>query len=148
VFLSVLEYYRGILFLTTNQIAQFDVAVQSRIHIALKYEELTKKQAKEIFLEFLSQYREKGVVEGYEKIEAYVNSELHRKKFDGRQIRNIITCAMGYARGHGMKMSLDDIKHIVTYVEDFKSDLAGRKQSMFIFYHTYSLNTNFKFQKC
>ena len=127
VFLRVLEYYRGILFLTTNQIAQFDIAVQSRVHIALKYEELTKKQTKDIFMDFLSQYNEKGVVKGFNKFENYVAGELHRKKFDGRQIRNIITCAMGYARSRDEKMSLDDVKHIVAYMEDFKDDLAGRK---------------------
>ena len=127
VFLRVLEYYRGILFLTTNQIAQFDIAVQSRVHIALKYNDLSKKQTKDIFVDFLSQYKNKGMVEGSEALERYAEKELPRKKFDGRQIRNIVSCAMGYARGQDQKMSLEHVQHIVGYVEEFKDDLAGRK---------------------
>ncbi|KAL9625328.1 MAG: hypothetical protein Q9160_000391 [Pyrenula sp. 1 TL-2023] len=126
VFLRVLEYYRGILFLTTNQIAQFDVAVQSRIHIALKYEELSKEQAKAIFLGFVQQYRNQNVVSEYAKIEKFAEKELHRKKFDGRQIRNIVASAMGYAQGEDEKMNVEHIQQIVSHVEDFKNDLAGQ----------------------
>lgn len=35
VFLRMLEYYKGILFLTTNRIGTFDEAFKSRIHISL-----------------------------------------------------------------------------------------------------------------
>ncbi|KAF2236692.1 P-loop containing nucleoside triphosphate hydrolase protein [Viridothelium virens] len=35
--LRVLEYYEGILILTTNRLRSFDIAVQSRIHLAIKY---------------------------------------------------------------------------------------------------------------
>ena len=37
VFLRVLEYYAGILFLTTNRIGDFDEAFTSRIHMRLFY---------------------------------------------------------------------------------------------------------------
>ena len=100
--------------------------MQSRVHIALKYEELTKKQTKDIFLEFVCQYHKKGVVNGIKKLEDYAERNLYRKKFDGRQIRNIVTCAMGYARARGEKMTLSHIEHVVSYVEDFKHDLAGQ----------------------
>ena len=36
IFLRVLEYFQGILFLTTNRVSTFDDAFQSRIHIALR----------------------------------------------------------------------------------------------------------------
>jgi hypothetical protein len=36
IFLRVLEYFQGILFLTTNRVSSFDDAFQSRIHIALR----------------------------------------------------------------------------------------------------------------
>lgn len=35
VFLRMLEYYKGILFLTTNRIGTFDEAFKSRIHLSL-----------------------------------------------------------------------------------------------------------------
>ena len=37
VFLRVLEYYSGILFLTTNRVGAFDQAFRSRIHVSLFY---------------------------------------------------------------------------------------------------------------
>ncbi|TGJ75550.1 hypothetical protein E0Z10_g10983, partial [Xylaria hypoxylon] len=37
VFLRALEYYRGVLFLTTNRVQTFDAAFTSRIHVALHY---------------------------------------------------------------------------------------------------------------
>lgn len=41
VFLRVLEYYSGILFLTTNRIGTFDPAFRSRIHMSLFYPRLS-----------------------------------------------------------------------------------------------------------
>lgn len=41
VFLRALEYYRGVLFLTTNRVASFDRAFTSRVHVALHYRRLT-----------------------------------------------------------------------------------------------------------
>ena len=130
VFLRVLEYYQGILFLTTNQIAQFDIAVQSRIHIAIHYEALTEEQTSRIFLGFLEQYRGNGMIRDYDAIMKYVDRELLRKKFDGRQLRNIVSSAMGYARGRGEnKMTVDDITHVVHNVEEFGKDVAGQRKT-------------------
>jgi hypothetical protein len=42
IFLRKLEYYRGLLFLTSNQGIQFDDAILSRIHLTIEYEDLTK----------------------------------------------------------------------------------------------------------
>ncbi|PKK67210.1 P-loop containing nucleoside triphosphate hydrolase protein, partial [Rhizophagus irregularis] len=40
VFLRLLEYHQGILFLTTNRVKCFDAAFQSRVSISLKYNDL------------------------------------------------------------------------------------------------------------
>lgn len=49
VFLRVLEYYNGILFLTTNRVATIDEAFRSRIHMSLYYPPLDKAQTRDIF---------------------------------------------------------------------------------------------------
>ena len=54
IFLRLLEYFQGILFLTTNRVATFDDAFQSRIHIALRYSELDFKARRTIFHLFIS----------------------------------------------------------------------------------------------
>ena len=48
VFLRVLEYYEGILFLTTNRVGISDEAFKSRIHISLYYPPLNWQQTEKI----------------------------------------------------------------------------------------------------
>src|SRR5215469_1012859 len=43
VFLRALEYFRGILFITTNRVGTFDDAFISRIHVALYYPPLVDR---------------------------------------------------------------------------------------------------------
>jgi len=114
----------GILFLTTNQIAQFDVAVQSRIHIALKYEQLNQDQTESIFAQFLGQLDREKQVNDMGEIMRWVRSEVIRRKygFDGRQIRNVVSCAMTLARARGKKLEKDDVVEVVDYVRDFKTE--------------------------
>jgi hypothetical protein len=49
VFLRILEYYNGVLFLTTNRVGTLDEAFKSRIHMSLYYPPLNKTQVTEIF---------------------------------------------------------------------------------------------------
>jgi hypothetical protein len=53
VFLRKLEYYDGVLFLTTNLLHQFDDAILNRIHLTMKYEKLEKAARETIITHFL-----------------------------------------------------------------------------------------------
>lgn len=53
IFLRLLEYFQGILFLTTNRVETFDDAFQSRIHVALRYGDLGQKAKRSIWKMFL-----------------------------------------------------------------------------------------------
>lgn len=57
VFLRKLEYYEGILFLTSNRAIEFDDAILSRIHLKIKYEDLTTESRRDIWAHFLSKAR-------------------------------------------------------------------------------------------
>ncbi|KAJ8131176.1 hypothetical protein O1611_g2450 [Lasiodiplodia mahajangana] len=48
VFLRVLEYYNGILFLTTNRVGTLDEAFKSRVHFSLYYPTLGRSQTEQI----------------------------------------------------------------------------------------------------
>ncbi|KAG9251874.1 uncharacterized protein F5Z01DRAFT_254431 [Emericellopsis atlantica] len=50
IFLRQLEYFQGILFLTTNRVETFDEAFQSRIHVALRYDKLDAKAKRQAIL--------------------------------------------------------------------------------------------------
>lgn len=56
IFLRVLEYYEGVMFLTTNRVQTFDAAFQSRIHISIEYPELDAKSRKQVWTSFLEQH--------------------------------------------------------------------------------------------
>jgi SpoVK/Ycf46/Vps4 family AAA+-type ATPase len=53
VFLRTLEYYQGMMFLTTNRVRQIDDAIASRIHFKLKYKNLNLEQRTNIWQGFL-----------------------------------------------------------------------------------------------
>ncbi|KAI0159934.1 hypothetical protein GGR52DRAFT_168846 [Hypoxylon sp. FL1284] len=58
VFLRVLEYYNGLLFLTTNRVGTIDEAFKSRIHMSLYYPPLDKAQTRDIFRLNIAKLRE------------------------------------------------------------------------------------------
>ncbi|KAJ5885543.1 hypothetical protein N7495_010053 [Penicillium taxi] len=125
VFLRVLEYYQGILMLTTNQIAQFDVAVHSRIHVAIKYEELNETRAMSIFKNFLTPLEDKGMIQSQSDILDWLEGDIHRMKFDGRQIRNVVTSACSLARAQGKtRLEKQHLLAVVDNVKDFKNEFV------------------------
>ncbi|KAJ5808882.1 ATPase AAA-type core [Penicillium riverlandense] len=54
IFLRKMEYYQGVLFLTTNRKIQFDEAILSRIHLTIKYEDLSREFRRAIWENQLS----------------------------------------------------------------------------------------------
>ena len=109
--------------LTTNQIAQFDVAVQSRIHIAIKYVNLDKNQTMAIFKGFLDPLAGRGLIKDMGEIQEWLEEDVVKMGLDGRQIRNIVTCALGLARANGKsKLDKSDIKKVLANVKDFKDE--------------------------
>lgn len=91
IFLRTLEYYEGILFLTTNRISNMDAAFQSRIHVTLEYPSLDAAARASIWKTFWDRAlgsvecsKEKAGIDG-EKMAA-----LSRLELNGRQIKNIM----------------------------------------------------------
>src|SRR6202043_2614411 len=58
VFLRVLEYYEGILILTSNRVGTFDEAFKSRIQLSLHYDNLTRPQRSKIWKNFLNRLKQ------------------------------------------------------------------------------------------
>ncbi|EQB43833.1 hypothetical protein CGLO_17467 [Colletotrichum gloeosporioides Cg-14] len=117
VFLRVLEYYSGILFLTTNRVGALDEGFRSRLHLSLWYPNLSLDDTIKILEANLNRLprverAEDGVSrDGYLKVNdnaiidfvsaQYVEySRTKRKKrgpWNGRQIRNAVQIAAGLA---------------------------------------------------
>jgi SpoVK/Ycf46/Vps4 family AAA+-type ATPase len=92
IFLRLLEYFQGILFLTTNRVETFDEAFQSRIHVALRYEDLGHRAKKDIWRMFLDKVRkmeESGADGGSEASNGFSERDLEllaRNALNGRQV--------------------------------------------------------------
>ncbi|KAK1991740.1 hypothetical protein LX36DRAFT_704521 [Colletotrichum falcatum] len=125
VFLRVLEYYQGIMFLTTNQIAQFDAAIPSRIHVSIQYDSLKKEQMAKIFGGFLEPLEKSNLIDNYRDIKKWLDEDVYEVGLDGRQIRNIVTTALGLARADGSgKLKKHHLKSVFINVRSFKTEFT------------------------
>lgn len=100
VFLRTLEYYSGILFLTTNRIGSFDEAFKSRIHISLYYAPLSESQTFEVWAMNLNRLSKsnRNIYVDRSEIEAFAkNHWKDGKRWNGRQIRNAFQTAVALA---------------------------------------------------
>jgi hypothetical protein len=116
VFLRAMEYYRGILFLTTNRVGHFDPAFFSRIHVYIGYKPLDAEGRKRIWLQFFKKLETERGDEVNVKAGAkrYILSDDVLKDIDwnGREIRNAFQTAVALAEYEAMqnvsKLSLED----------------------------------------
>ncbi|UNI23457.1 hypothetical protein JDV02_009275 [Purpureocillium takamizusanense] len=101
VFLRALEYYRGVLVLTTNRVRAFDTAFLSRIHVALHYKNLTDEHRERIWTHNFDRLARDsaGRVRVSEAARAYVCSDrdVRRIACNGREIRNAMQTALALA---------------------------------------------------
>ncbi|KAI3318452.1 P-loop containing nucleoside triphosphate hydrolase protein [Xylariaceae sp. AK1471] len=100
VFLRALEFYSGILFLTTNRVGTIDEAFKSRIHISLYYPPHDWKTSKQIWQINLGRSMEK-VEADKDEILRYAKKQFHRadenSRWNGRQIYNAFKTAIALA---------------------------------------------------
>jgi len=146
--LRVLEYHRGVLFLTTNRIQAFDEAFLSRFSIAVKYPELDAEARLTIWRNFFElagcelwggsgrpgdgrQSPDEFVrLEGQEP-QCYVSlsdlKELAKKPFNGRTIKNIVRTAQALAMSSDEPLSSEHVKVVVEAQEKFLTEFAQVK---------------------
>ena len=148
VFLRVLEYYEGILILTSNRVGTFDEAFKSRIQLSLHYDTLNKPQRSAIWKNFIT--RLKAMEEAsasqksddtadtvdvarhgrdskshqalmsidYAEVERHIE-ELAKIRMNGRQIRNIITTARQLAKYEQAQMTVSHLKRVIKVSSKF-----------------------------
>ncbi|KAI0178526.1 P-loop containing nucleoside triphosphate hydrolase protein [Hypoxylon sp. FL1284] len=118
VFLRALEYYRGLLFLTTNRVQTFDAAFTSRVHVALHYRALTDRDRERIWLNSFERLeRDSGgrVRAGLSTREyAYASQDVRSLRWNGREIRNALQTAVALAETE----ALDDGAAAAVVVSD------------------------------
>ncbi|KAF0322177.1 ATPase [Colletotrichum asianum] len=132
-FLRALEYYDGILFLTTNRVGSFDDAFISRIHIQLYYPDFSDEERQKVWKTFINKLvRERGetirlTIDAKEYIES---TRMQGLKWNGREIRNAFQTAVALAEYEAdkdsegrIKVKDDHLKAVVDLSKDFKTYL-------------------------
>jgi hypothetical protein len=118
VFLRMLEYYEGILILTSNRVGTFDEAFRSRINIALHYEDLKPRSRRLIWSNFLARLEGTEDGENVAEIERRLD-ELANHKLNGREIRNALSTARQLASYEGKVMAWEHLELAIKTANKF-----------------------------
>ncbi|KAM7183876.1 Fidgetin-like protein 1 [Rhypophila sp. PSN 637] len=149
VFLRTLEYYDGVLILTSNRVSTFDEAFKSRIQLALHYWALDMPGRRKIWTNFLDMLEDQNHSSNsvdddiaqkrwsekvnVEDIKAHMD-ELAGYELNGRQIRNALTTARQLSLfeesvldWEGLKGAIDVAGDFTRYLEGVNGDLDERQ---------------------
>ncbi|KAF6822948.1 AAA family ATPase [Colletotrichum plurivorum] len=145
VFLRVLEYYDGILILTSNRVGTFDEAFKSRIQLNLRYKNLSEDQRLKIWKNFIDRIEklDKLRIAGAstainnggrqdlglntEEIRSHL-PELAQTNLNGREIRNAISTARQLAVYREQPLGYKHITSVIGEAKKFDEYLKELKQ--------------------
>jgi ATP-dependent 26S proteasome regulatory subunit len=105
IFLRTLEYYEGILFMTTNRVNNIDEAFQSRIHVSLEYPNLNDVSRRQIWTN-IANTREHAFSETD-------FDELATVDLNGRQIKNVLKTAHLLASRRKAKLNREAVNVVL-----------------------------------
>lgn len=134
-FLRKMEYFGGLLFLTTNRIDTMDEAFMSRVHVVMGFEKLSDDTRVAIWRSFFKKLRdEMEQIKVSSEAEQYVlnNPEIVTMDWNGREIRNAFQTAIalaeyeasereGYKEEDGVVVDAGHFKRVMEISKNFKS---------------------------
>ena len=127
VFLRTLEYFNGILFLTTNRIGTFDQAFQSRVHVTLGLPALDRNRRADVWTIFLDDLASKAKISAsqHSVLRQLVEDKWSREPLNGRQIRNAVRTAMLVAEKKGEMPGQSHFETVIKIGRDFETYLGA-----------------------
>lgn len=131
IFLRQLEYYRGVLFLTTNRVVMFDDAFCSRISMFVHYEKHDKETRATIWRTLLQRLQCNNVQEVFHTADLdELSAEFSEADFNGREIRNIVQTAMTLARSKGETLQAEHLRKALTAMVSSTKELKFVQSQM------------------
>jgi len=112
----MLEYYEGILFLTTNRLETMDAAFQSRIHVAIKYNPLAPAVRRQIWENFIKRLDQREA-EGKRELLDHLD-DIQEWELNGRQIRNVLGIAESLALSKERRRGALRYSHVETVANE------------------------------
>jgi SpoVK/Ycf46/Vps4 family AAA+-type ATPase len=132
VFLRVLEYYDGILILTSNRVGTFDAAFKSRIQLSLHYPALQEADRLKIWKNFiehiqgLTSSRTAALGIKVDEIKRQL-PELAKISLNGREIRNAVSTARQLAMFKNEPMGYKHLDLVIGEMKKFDDYATGLK---------------------
>lgn len=112
IFLRMLEYHQGVLFMTTNRVKSFDPAFFSRISIAIKYSDLDGARRFQIWKNLLGAAGVTTVSEESIKV-------LSGHAINGRQIKSAIRLSQALAKSEETPVQERHVMMVIEHTEKF-----------------------------
>ena len=122
IFLRLLEYYHGVLFLTTNRLTCIDDAYSSRISVALNYHDLDQITRYSIWNNFL-----KETITNSEALSSLDFDKLSSYELNGRQIRSCIRLGVACARIENCPLTMKHLEDNIRLTNNFKNQFFDEK---------------------
>ncbi|KAI0894699.1 P-loop containing nucleoside triphosphate hydrolase protein [Annulohypoxylon nitens] len=119
IFLRHIEYYQGVLVLTTNRVDEFDIAFESRIHVSIRYPELGRDARRVIWGNFLDRAGN-SVANSNPKFTEAEKDELASREVNGRQIKNVVHGALTLAEEAGEPLKMSHIENVLSVIRVWK----------------------------
>jgi len=114
--------------LTTNRIQQFDIAVQSRVNLGIRYKDLSKEQKAKIFTKFINQIKDENI-ESKDEVRNWFEEDTDAiewfENLNGRQVRNVLFSAASLAQSEGGVLKLRHIKKMGKATWQFQDSMKS-----------------------
>ncbi|KAK8131641.1 ATPase family AAA domain-containing protein 3B [Apiospora sp. TS-2023a] len=119
--LRVLEYYQGIMFLTTNRVDTLDHAFKSRIHLSVAYPQLSATAGRQLWKATISRAHNSQLPEW---LTSEILDQFMESMINGREIRNAVSTGLALARNDKRELVAADIFDALSNLKQFESDLG------------------------
>jgi len=124
VFLKHLEYFSGIVFLTSNRVRVFDKAMKSRIHLALEYQSPNIDMRRRIWTHCLSAIPASELdLDVEEDVDDFLKEEVN-----GQEIANCVNTARTLARFKRVRLQSRYIETVLETRREFEKSLHNIRE--------------------
>ena len=111
VFLRLLEYHQGVLFLTTNRVKNIDRAFYSRISVALRFGAADAPKRRQIWQNLLESAGLDGIGLDLDVLAGH--------DINGRQIKNVIRLTQTLAKAEGREIDVAMVSEVIDLTTSF-----------------------------
>ncbi|KAK4207818.1 member of AAA-ATPase family [Rhypophila decipiens] len=108
IFLRRLEYYQGLMFLTTNRLSAIDAAFKSRLDLILPYHDLTEDSRRDVWKNFIGNLPADAA-----SFEDKDFDELAKTEMNGREIKNCIKTSLVLVKGDDGKLGMEHLRVVL-----------------------------------